>query len=122
MHTAVQLSGSPRIVRDLQDRGIREGHNRVAILMREVGIVGRTKRRYQVHTTDSNHDQTISPNLLRDITLPERPNQVWVSDITYIPTYEGWLYLAGVLDRYSRKASCLVNGVYLAYTFASECY
>ncbi len=79
--------GSPRIVRDLQDRGIRVGHNRVARLMREVGIVGRTKRRYRVHTTDSKHDQAIAPNLLGDIPLPERPNQVWVSDITYIPTY-----------------------------------
>jgi putative transposase len=79
------------------------GHNRVARLMREVGIIGRTKRRYRVRTTDSNHDQPIAPNLLRDMPLPERPNQVWVSDITYIPTHEGWLYLAGVLDRYSRK-------------------
>ena len=95
--------GSPRITKDLQDRGIRVGHNRVARLMREVGIIGRTKRRYRVRTTDSNHDQPIAPNLLRDMPLPERPNQVWVSDITYIPTYEGWLYLAGVLDRYSRK-------------------
>jgi len=78
------------------------GHNRVARLMREVGIIGRTKRRYHVRTTDSNHDQPIAPNLLRDMPLPERPNQVWVSDITYIHTYEGWLYLTGVLDRYSR--------------------
>jgi putative transposase len=65
------------------------GHNRVARLMREVGIIGRTKRRYRVRTTDSNHDQPIAPNLLRDMPLPERPNQVWVSDITYIPTHEG---------------------------------
>ena len=95
--------GSPRIVRGLQDRGIRVGDNRVARLMLEVGIVGRTKRRYRVRTTDSNHDQPIAPNLLRDMPLPERPNQAWVSDITYIPIYEGWLYLSGVLDRYSRK-------------------
>ena len=95
--------GSPRIVRDLQDRGIRVCHNRVARLMRKVGSVGRAKRRFRVGTTDSDHDQPIAPNLLRDIPLPERPNQVWVRGITYIPTYEGWLYLAGVLDRYSRK-------------------
>ena len=76
--------GSPRIVRDLQDRGIRVGHNRVARLSREVGIVGSTKRRYLVHTTDSNHDQPLAPNLLRDIQQPERPNEVWVSDITCI--------------------------------------
>jgi len=71
--------------------------------MLEVGIIRRTKRRYRVRTTDNNHDQPIAPNLLRDMPLPERPNQVRVSDITYIPTIEGWLYLAGVLDRYSRK-------------------
>jgi transposase InsO family protein len=71
--------GSPRIVRDLQDRGIRMGHNRVARLMREVGIVGCTKRRYRVQTTDSKHDQPTAPNLLWHIPLPERPNQVWVS-------------------------------------------
>jgi putative transposase len=73
------------------------------MLMCEVGIVGCTKRRYLVRTTDSNHDQPIAPNLFRDMPLPERPNQVWESDITYIPTHEGWLYLAGVLDRYSCK-------------------
>ena len=95
--------GSPVITKDLLDRGIRVCHNRVARLMREVGIVGRTKRRYRVRTTDRNHDQLIASNLLRDMPLPERPNLVWVRDITYIPTHEGWLYLAGVFDRYSRK-------------------
>jgi len=89
--------------------------------MREVGIIGRTKRRYRVRTTDSNHDQPIAPNLLRDMPLPERPNQVWVSDITYIPTYEGWLYLAGVLDRYSRKLVGWSMDSTFAYTFTTEC-
>jgi len=71
--------------------------------MREVGIVGRTKRRYRVRTIDSNHDQPIAPNLLRDMLLPERPNQVWLNNITYIPTHKGWLYISDVLDRYNRK-------------------
>jgi len=110
--------GSPRIVRDLQDRGKRVGHNRVARLMREVGIVGRTTRCYRIHCIDSNHDQPIAPNLLGDIPLPERPNQVWVSDITYIPTYEGWLYLVGVLDRYSRK----LVGWSMDSTFLQVCH
>jgi putative transposase len=61
---------SPHITRDLQDRGIRVGFIRVVRIMREVGIIGRTKRRYRVHTTDSNHDQPITPNLLSDIPLP----------------------------------------------------
>jgi putative transposase len=71
--------------------------------MREVGILGRTKRHYRVRTTYCDNDQPIAPNLLPDMPPPECPNQVWVSDITYIPTHEGWLYVAGVLDRYSRK-------------------
>ena len=94
---------NPPMVRDLQDREIRVGHNRLTILMRKVEIFGRTKRRYKVHITDINYDQPIVPNHPRDIALLERPNQVWVSDITYISTHEGWLYLSGVLDRYSRK-------------------
>jgi transposase InsO family protein len=115
-------NGNPCITKDLQDRWIRVGHNRVARLMREVGIIDRTKRRYRVRTTDSNHDQPIAPNLLRDMLLPERPNKVWISDITYIPTHEGWLYLAGVLNRYSRKLVCWSMDSTLAYTFATECY
>jgi len=71
--------------------------------MREVGIVGLTKRRYRVRTLDSDYDQAIAPNLLRDMPLPERMNQVWVSNLTYIPTHEGWLYSQAFLDRFSRK-------------------
>ena len=69
----------------------------------KLGSLGVQHPSYQFRTTDSDHDQPIAPNHLRDIPLPERPNQVWVSDITYIPTYDGWFYLAGVLNRYSRK-------------------
>ncbi|MBK9989805.1 MAG: IS3 family transposase [Verrucomicrobia bacterium] len=63
---------------------------------------GRQKRRYRVRTTDSNHNQPIAPNQLAEAPAPTKPNKVWRTDITYIPTGEGWLYLAGVLDAYSR--------------------
>lgn len=95
--------GAPRIQDDLRKLGHRHGRNRIARLMREEQICGRPKRRYRVRTTDSNHDEPIAPNRLADQPPPSAPDQVWLADITYIPTAEGWLYLAGILDRYSRK-------------------
>ena len=70
--------------------------------MRQAGIVARRKRRYNI-TTRSNHRYTVSPDLVQRDFRANRPNMVWVSDITYIKTLEGWLYLAIVLDLYSRK-------------------
>jgi transposase InsO family protein len=93
--------GSPRVTHSLREAGEKVGHNRVARLMRQAGLVGRQKRRYRVRTTDSKHDQPIAPNRLGRA-APGRVDQVWVSDLTYVPTDEGWLYLAGVLDRCSR--------------------
>ena len=95
--------GSPRIVDTLRKQGARHGRNRVARLMRAEGLCGRQKGRYRVQTTDSNHDQPIAPNLMAQAAAATAPNQIWVGDITYIETQEGWLYLAAVLDRYSRK-------------------
>ena len=95
--------GSPRIVRELRTRGHRHGRQRIARLMRQAGLCGRQKGRYRVQTTDSNHDHPIAPNRLAEAPTPTAPNQIWVADITYIETQEGWLYLAGVLDLYSRK-------------------
>jgi putative transposase len=95
--------GSPRIVDALRKGGCHHGRNRVARLMRQQGICGRQKARYRVHTTDSNHDQPIAPNLMALSPKAAAPNQIWVGDITYIETQEGWLYLAAILDRYSRK-------------------
>jgi transposase InsO family protein len=94
--------GRPRILRDLRADGERVSHKRVARLMRELGIEGRRKRRYRV-TTDSRHSFPVAPNLLmRDFDVDEL-NTVWAADITYIATLDGWLYLAAILDLFSRR-------------------
>lgn len=95
--------GSPRVAAVLRKQGDSIGRHRVARLMRETGLLGRQRRRYRVRTTDSNHDQPVAPNRLKAADRPTRIDEVWVSDITYVPTQEGWLYLAGVLDLYSRR-------------------
>jgi transposase InsO family protein len=71
--------------------------------MRQQGLWGRAQGRFRVCTTDSRHDQPIAPNRLPELPAPCAPNQIWVGDITYIDTGEGWLFLAGVLDLYSRR-------------------
>jgi putative transposase len=94
--------GSPRMVRELRARGFSASKARVERLMRENAIRGRHKRRYKA-TTDSRHRLPVAENLLaRDFT-PSAPNQVWTSDITYLWTEEGWLYLAIVLDLFNRE-------------------
>ena len=98
-----QTYGSPRIVMELRKQGKHHGRNRVARLMNEGGLCGRQQGRYRVQTTDSNHDEPIAPNRLAEAPRPTAPNQIWVQDITYIETKEGWLYLAAILDLYSRK-------------------
>lgn len=96
--------GAPRVLRDLRDEGLRVGQKRVARLMRRDGLVGRRPRRF-VRTTESTHAYPIAPNLLaRQFDVNGVAiNRVWVSDITYVPTWEGWLYLAVVLDLASRR-------------------
>jgi transposase InsO family protein len=98
-----QTYGSPRIQKVLSQAGHTYGRHRIARLMRQQGLCGRAKGRFRVHTTDSNHDQPIAPNRLPELPPPSAPNQVWLGDITYIATDEGWLYLAGILDLYSRR-------------------
>ena len=95
--------GSPRIQQELLKAGCAHGRNRIARLMRQEQLSGRTKGRFKVCTTDSNHDQPIAPNRLAQLPAPTAPNQIWVGDITYIRTDEGWLYLAGIMDFYSRR-------------------
>ena len=95
--------GAPRIQASLRAAGQRHGRNRIGRLMREQGICGRQRKRYRVVTTDSNHDQPIAPNRLAQAPQASRPNQVWVADITYVSTAQGWVYVAAILDHYSRR-------------------
>ena len=103
MSVAGKPSGRPRVEKELRKKGRCHGRNRVARLMKAKGLCGRQKGRYRVQTTDSNHDQPIAPNRLAQAPKATAPNQLWVADITYIETKEGWLYLAAILDLYSRK-------------------
>ena len=94
--------GSPRMHAELVARGLSCCVNTVAKLMRQHGIAAKTKRKFRC-TTDSNHDLPVADNLLARQFAPAAVNQAWVADITYIPTAEGWLYLAAVEDLYSRQ-------------------
>ena len=97
------LYGSPRVHRALLIDGQRVSRNTVAKLMRSAKIRAKSRRRFVPRTTDSRHHQPVAENLLnRNFAAPAR-NRKWLADITYIPTGEGWLYLAAVLDCFSRK-------------------
>lgn len=95
--------GSPRIHAALRRAGVCCGKNRVARLMRQQGLRAKQKRRFRPTTTHSNHRLAVAENWLAKVPAPIRPNQIWVGDITYLPTQEGWLYLAIILDACSRK-------------------
>jgi putative transposase len=95
--------GSPRIQIKLREAGQRHGRNRISRLMREQNLCGRQKKRYRVLTTDSRHDEPIAPNRLAEAPAVSRPNQIWVADITYVSTAQGWVYVAAILDLYSRR-------------------
>lgn len=96
------IYGSPRMVREIRRRGFPASKERVERLMRENNIHARHKRRYKV-TTDSKHNLPVAQNLLDRNFTPDAPNRVWTSDITYLWTNEGWLYLAIVLDLFNRE-------------------
>jgi transposase InsO family protein len=94
--------GSPRITDELRDQGFCCGKNRVARIMKANGIVAKTKKKFKA-TTNSKHNLPVAENLLKqDFTSPG-PNAIWVSDVTYIWTNEGWLYLSMILDLFSRQ-------------------
>lgn len=94
--------GAPRVLKALRDEGEATSQKRVARLMRMDGLVARRRRRF-LCTTDSRHGFAVAPNLVNRNFRPDGPNQTWATDITYIPTGKGWLYLAVVLDLFSRK-------------------
>jgi putative transposase len=95
--------GSPRVkIELLEGKGKKVSRTRVNRLMREAGLITKFKRKY-VTTTKSNHSHSIAENILNREFQADKPNQKWVSDITYLDTSEGWLYLAVVLDLFSRK-------------------
>ena len=94
--------GRPRMTEELKERGLQVGHRRVGRIMRDNGIRVERSKKYKV-TTDSNHTFNIAPNLLDGDFTATAPNQKWASDISYIWTSEGWLYLAVVIDLYSRR-------------------
>ena len=94
--------GSPRVHAELAAKGVRVSKKRVARLMRQDGLRARQKKRFR-RTTDSNHTDPIAENVLQRDFEPAAPNQSWVTDVTYVHTAEGWLYLAVMLDLFSRR-------------------
>ena len=107
--------GAPRIVEDLREEGLGTSRRRCTRIMKALGLRGKKKHRRKPRTTDSRHDKPVAPNRLAQVQTPSAPNQVWVTDITYLETGEGWLYLAVILDLYSR----LVVGWACAATMTS---
>ena len=96
------MYGSPRVYKCLHNKGIKCGKNRVVRLMKENQIVSKTRKKYKT-TTNSRHNNPVYENILDRRFQVDKPNKVWVSDITYIWTDEGWLYLCVIIDLYSRK-------------------
>ena len=98
-----RVYGSPRIHDHLQNMGVRCGRKRIERLMRENGIRAKQTKKFKPATTDSKHDYPVAANVLNRRFHWERPNQAWVTDLTCVPTEEGWLYLAAILDLFSRR-------------------
>ncbi len=94
--------GSPRMTKELKARGRLIGQNKVAAMMRAADLRAKRKRKFKV-TTDSMHNYPVAPNLLNQDFSVSRPGEVWVSDITYVRTNNGWLYLTVIIDLYDRK-------------------
>lgn len=98
-----RVYGSPRVHAELRREGLRHSRRRVARLMREMGLSARRGRRRTPRTTDSRHDLPVAPNLLARNFTADGPDQVWLADISYIPTDEGFLYLAAIKDMATRE-------------------
>lgn len=106
--------GAPRIHAELRARGQRHGCKRIARLLRRAGLRGLCSRRFVPRTTDSRHTHPIAPNHLATHPPPTGPNQIWVADLTYVPTAAGWLYVAVIMDLYSRRIIGWAGGLSLA--------
>lgn len=112
--------GAPRLRAALARQGQRHGTKRIARLLRQDGLRGLCPKRFVPRTTDRAHDQPLAPNRLAPTPPPTGPNRVWVSDLTYVPTQEGWLFVAVILDLWSRRVvgwstgSSLKRGLVLA--------
>ncbi len=97
-----RLYGSPKIAQVLRQQGVRVSEKTVARIMKELGLKSRTVKTYKA-TTNSNHNLPVHDNVLNQQFRAQAPHQVWMADITYVPTDEGWLYVASVMDLYTRK-------------------
>jgi putative transposase len=95
--------GAPRIQKELAAQGARHGGKRIARLMKAAGLRGLCSRRFAPRTTDSRHTRPIAPNRMAERPAPTGPNQTWATDLTYVWTAEGWLYVAVILDLWSRR-------------------
>lgn len=115
-----QVYGSPRVHRELAAQGISCAQNSVAKLMRTAGIRSKMRKRFVVRTTDSRHGHPIAPNTLNREFQQPAPNVAWAADITFIPTGEGWLYLAAVIDLCSRRIVGWATSSSLAATLVCE--
>lgn len=98
-----RVYGAPRVHAELRRQGHRHGRRRIARLMQQMGLAARLGRRRAPRTTDSRHDQPVAPNRLERNFQVASPDQVWLADITYVPTDEGWLYLAAIKDMATRE-------------------
>ena len=102
--TSRQTYGTRRLKKQLlKDHGLVLSRRRIAKVMKRLSLNTRARRKFRVSTTNSNHNYQIAPNRLDQYFITTRPDEVYVGDITYIPTKQGWLYLATVIDLYSRK-------------------
>lgn len=98
-----RIYGAPKIRNELLKQGVKLNRKTVAKIMRESSIRSKVAKKFKVRTTDSNHAHPVAPNVLDRQFSAEKPDAAWLCDITYIPTREGWLYLAGVMDLCSRR-------------------
>jgi len=107
VHTIYRSSkgryGSPKITDELRDNGWNVSRPRVARIMRSEGLKSIVSKKFKVVTTDSRHNLPVAKNLLNRVFSAQAPGQKWVSDITYIPTRQGWMYLTIIMDLYDRK-------------------